>query len=282
MRWSVGIEAEGDRVLTREEVVELADAVAAHDGIATGHRHQPLRRPADRAGRQPRRRRSSRPPREFTAAAAQAGPAARPDRPGRGDQRGRETTAASDDPARLAGRLPVRGAAAAGRLDAAGRGRGLRDLYKPDPDTKPERYAVIYVGHSDDLSAERFPFQHPRAAVLGPPRRVRWKVYICTYEVPGGGRAHREQIARELTAIYRPGCNTSSTTRPGRTSGSASTPAPDHRTRRPPATADQRADLRSATLRGGGSPPRRAAGTAAFAGRRPGRLGHGGRARAAG
>ncbi|MCW2936231.1 MAG: hypothetical protein JWM19_7193 [Actinomycetia bacterium] len=36
MRWSVGIEAEGDRVFTREEVVELADAVAAHSGVATG------------------------------------------------------------------------------------------------------------------------------------------------------------------------------------------------------------------------------------------------------
>jgi hypothetical protein len=36
VRWSVGIEAEGDRVLTREEVVELADAVAASAGIATG------------------------------------------------------------------------------------------------------------------------------------------------------------------------------------------------------------------------------------------------------
>jgi hypothetical protein len=36
MRWSVGIEAEGDRVLSREEVVELADAVASSDGIATG------------------------------------------------------------------------------------------------------------------------------------------------------------------------------------------------------------------------------------------------------
>jgi len=32
----VGIEAEGDRVLSREEVVELADAVAASDGIASG------------------------------------------------------------------------------------------------------------------------------------------------------------------------------------------------------------------------------------------------------
>ena len=36
MRWSVGIEAEGDRVLTREEVVELADAVAPSGGVATG------------------------------------------------------------------------------------------------------------------------------------------------------------------------------------------------------------------------------------------------------
>jgi hypothetical protein len=36
MRWSVGIEAEGHRVLTREEVVELADAVAVSGGIASG------------------------------------------------------------------------------------------------------------------------------------------------------------------------------------------------------------------------------------------------------
>jgi hypothetical protein len=36
MRWSVGIEVEGDRVLTRRDVIELADAVAAADGIATG------------------------------------------------------------------------------------------------------------------------------------------------------------------------------------------------------------------------------------------------------
>jgi hypothetical protein len=36
VRWSVGIEAAGDRVLTREEIVELADAIAAGNGIATG------------------------------------------------------------------------------------------------------------------------------------------------------------------------------------------------------------------------------------------------------
>ena len=79
--------------------------------------------------------------------------------------------------------------------------------YKPEPETKPDKYAVIYVGHSDDLSAERFPFQHRRAACWVKRAGSRWKVYICTYEVPGGGRPHREQIARELTAIYRPRCN---------------------------------------------------------------------------
>jgi len=36
VRWSVGIEAELGRTTTREEVVELADAVAASHGIATG------------------------------------------------------------------------------------------------------------------------------------------------------------------------------------------------------------------------------------------------------
>ncbi len=36
MRWSVGIAAAAERPVTREEVVELADAVAMHSGIATG------------------------------------------------------------------------------------------------------------------------------------------------------------------------------------------------------------------------------------------------------
>ncbi len=36
MRWSVGVEAEGDQVMSREQVVELADAVAMAGGIATG------------------------------------------------------------------------------------------------------------------------------------------------------------------------------------------------------------------------------------------------------
>lgn len=36
MRWSVGIEAEGDRVMQLEEIVGLADAVAPMGGIASG------------------------------------------------------------------------------------------------------------------------------------------------------------------------------------------------------------------------------------------------------
>lgn len=36
MRWSVSLQAEGDREIELEEVVELADAVAIHEGVATG------------------------------------------------------------------------------------------------------------------------------------------------------------------------------------------------------------------------------------------------------
>jgi hypothetical protein len=36
MRWSVSLMAEGDRVMELDEIVELADAVAASNGIATG------------------------------------------------------------------------------------------------------------------------------------------------------------------------------------------------------------------------------------------------------
>jgi hypothetical protein len=36
VRWSVSLVAEGDREVTREEVVELADTVAVSSGIATG------------------------------------------------------------------------------------------------------------------------------------------------------------------------------------------------------------------------------------------------------
>lgn len=36
MKWSVMVVAEGDQVMTQEQIVELADAVAASGGIASG------------------------------------------------------------------------------------------------------------------------------------------------------------------------------------------------------------------------------------------------------
>jgi hypothetical protein len=36
VRWSVGIEAQGERIMSRDEIVELADVIAESNGIATG------------------------------------------------------------------------------------------------------------------------------------------------------------------------------------------------------------------------------------------------------
>src|SRR5262245_52088823 len=36
MQWSVSVRADGDREMTIEEITELADAVAAHGGVAAG------------------------------------------------------------------------------------------------------------------------------------------------------------------------------------------------------------------------------------------------------
>lgn len=36
MRWSISLRADGDRVMEREEIVDLADAVAGWEGIASG------------------------------------------------------------------------------------------------------------------------------------------------------------------------------------------------------------------------------------------------------
>lgn len=81
-------------------------------------------------------------------------------------------------------------------------------LYKPDPETNPERFGVLYVGHGEDLSKERLPFRHPEARCWL--KRVdgeRFKLYVCYLEAPGAQASHREQIMRELIAIYEPGCN---------------------------------------------------------------------------
>lgn len=79
--------------------------------------------------------------------------------------------------------------------------------YRPEPDAAPGRHGVIYVGHADDLGSVGFPFRHERASCWTRRAGNRFKLYVCTYEVPGGTPAHREQIVRELVASYRPGCN---------------------------------------------------------------------------
>ena len=35
----------------------------------------------------------------------------------------------------------------------------------------------------------------------------KWRLYVAWFEVPGGQAGHRKQIAEELCAVYRPGCN---------------------------------------------------------------------------
>ena len=78
-------------------------------------------------------------------------------------------------------------------------------LYRQDP--ARARYAVIYVGHTEDLAAAGFPFRHPAAPCWVERAGHRHGVHIATYQIPGGGRGHREQIADELIAVYRPQCN---------------------------------------------------------------------------
>lgn len=78
-------------------------------------------------------------------------------------------------------------------------------LYRPRPAS--EQYAVIYVAHADDLSAEGLPFRHRRSPCWARQAGSRWQVHVAHLEVPGGNRPHREQIAHELVAVYRPLCN---------------------------------------------------------------------------
>ena len=69
----MGIEAEGDRVLTREQIVELADAVAASSGIATGIGTQRYGAQLRRARRPAASEAIEKATAEFTRAAATAG-----------------------------------------------------------------------------------------------------------------------------------------------------------------------------------------------------------------
>lgn len=80
-------------------------------------------------------------------------------------------------------------------------------MAKDNPD-RPQEMSVIYVGHSDDLSTEGFPFKHPRSSAWIKRAGGKYNLHACWLEVPGGTRAHREQITQELLAVYAPTCNT--------------------------------------------------------------------------
>jgi len=75
------------------------------------------------------------------------------------------------------------------------------------PDEKPNDYAVIYVGYSEDLSSVGLPLRHPLTPTWLKRAGSKWRLHICTYEVPGGLPSHRAQIASELIALYQPSCN---------------------------------------------------------------------------
>lgn len=79
-------------------------------------------------------------------------------------------------------------------------------MAKDNPD-RPQEMSVIYVGHSDDLSTEGFPFKHPRSAAWIKRAGGKYNLHASWLDVPGGSRAHREQISQELLAVYAPTCN---------------------------------------------------------------------------
>ena len=225
MQWSVTLQARGDRELTHDEIVELADAVAARERRRLRHRHDGLRRAAARRGRRRRRRAIELGSRLFTAAAARAGlppwPISAVDAVSEVED-GR----AARDPPRLARRLSVRGAAGAGRLDGAGDPGGVRGpLPSPSPTNRVVRR---HLRRPQRRPLDRgLPVPPPRGVVLGRAGRQQVEASSsATYEVPGGMAAHRELIVRELCAIYHPAATSSSSTTRGRTTGSASTTRP--------------------------------------------------------
>ncbi len=75
-----------------------------------------------------------------------------------------------------------------------------------NPD-RPQEFPVIFVGHADDLSKEGFPFKHARSAAWIQRAGGKFNLHVAWLNVPGGTRAHREQISQELIAIYDPSCN---------------------------------------------------------------------------
>ena len=173
MQWSVVLEADGDREVTRRGGRRARRRGGPARRGRLGHRHDDVRRPHPRRGRVPGAG-GARPVRATLAAAARA--AGLPAVAGRRCS----TWSSPDDDERgprmirlgLAGGVPVRGPAAARRLDAAReRRRSTSCCAGPSRRSNPDRYAVIYVGHADDLSTARLPVPAPAGRLLGTPRR---------------------------------------------------------------------------------------------------------------
>ena len=81
-------------------------------------------------------------------------------------------------------------------------------MCRNDAEGKPQEFSVIYVGHSADLSSEGFPLRHQRSAAWVARAGSKYNLHVAYFEIPGGTTAHREQMCRELLAIYEPSCNT--------------------------------------------------------------------------
>jgi hypothetical protein len=77
-------------------------------------------------------------------------------------------------------------------------------LLRPQPDR--DRYTVIDVDESGDLTGAGLPFRHPRAGCWIARTGSRWNLYVCWYEVPGDSAAQRAEIVRQLVATYHPKC----------------------------------------------------------------------------
>ena len=77
-------------------------------------------------------------------------------------------------------------------------------LLRPQPDR--DRYIVIDVDESGDLTGAGLPFRHPRAGCWIARTGSRWNLYVCWYEVPGDSAAQRAEIVRQLVATYHPKC----------------------------------------------------------------------------
>jgi hypothetical protein len=78
-------------------------------------------------------------------------------------------------------------------------------LVTPDPERHPERYAVVYAGAAEDLSG--LDLRHPAAPCWIRRAGSKWAVHVAVHDPPGATARYREELVKELIAVYHPGCN---------------------------------------------------------------------------